>query len=142
MSERRSTYRAKRPAKRKPDKSQSEYEAALVFQIRVAGLEPPTQQYRWHPLRNWTTDIAYPEHKLLFEVQGGVYMVGKGSHTYGDGYINDCRKLNEAQLLGYQMYYLPAPWVDTGEALRYVETALGRKSDWTPPGLADDGFPY
>ena len=45
---------------------------SLETQIRAVGLPPPVTEYRFHPERRWRADFAWPEKKLLVEVDGGV----------------------------------------------------------------------
>lgn len=102
--------------------SQSDLERTLHFQLTVSGLQGWVQQYRWHPERQWAVDFAWPDQKLLVEVQGGVHI--RGRHTRGPGYTEDCRKLAEAQRLGWRVLWLTADVVRSGEGLQWVETAL------------------
>ena len=48
----------------------SELEAMLLLHIRAAGLPEPAQQFRFHPVRLWRADFAWPDAKLLVEVDG------------------------------------------------------------------------
>lgn len=62
------------------------------------GLEP-VKEYRFHPVRKWRFDYAFPEHKVAIEINGGVWKSGR--HNRGQGYINDLEKLNNAAALGW-----------------------------------------
>jgi len=124
MTEKRGRYKARR-RQAPPD-----YEAMLAFQIRVAGLPEPTREFTFHPLRKWRFDFAWPELLVAAEVEGGIF--SNGRHVSPAGFVEDCRKYNEAELLGWRVLRLPAPWIDSGEGLRYVEMALRGRSDWTP----------
>lgn len=63
----------------------------------------PSLEHRFHPVRFWKFDAAWPEYKIAAEVEGGIW--GKdeeqGRHTRGQGYVNDMEKYNAAQLLGW-----------------------------------------
>ena len=137
MTEKRSKYKTRRKPKQQ---APPDYEAMLAFQIKVAGLPEPTREFVFHPVRKWRFDFAWPERRVAAEVEGGIFSYGR--HVSPAGFIEDCRKYGEALLLGWRVLRFPAPWVDSGEALRYLEVALRGQSDWTPPILAEDGFPY
>ncbi len=51
-------------------------------------------------------DFCLPDHKILLEVQGGIYL-GKG-HAGGDQILRDLRKINIAQKRDYKCYLLPS----------------------------------
>ena len=42
----------------------------------------------------------------------------------GAGYERDCEKLNEAQMKGYDVLYVTRAMIESGLALRWIETAL------------------
>jgi very-short-patch-repair endonuclease len=63
------------------------------------GLPRPTREYRFHPTRRWKSDFAWPDKKLICEVEGGVWSSGR--HTRGKGFIGDIEKYNSAIELGY-----------------------------------------
>jgi very-short-patch-repair endonuclease len=75
----------------------------------------------FHPTRRWRLDFANPELKIAIEIEGGIFSGGR--HVSPAGFIEDCRKYNEAALLGWMVLRVPASWVDSGEALRYAEYA-------------------
>ena len=71
------------------------------------GIEEPEKEYRFHPGRKWRADFAWPRRKLLLEIEGGVYSMGR--HTRGAGYVKDLEKYNAACELGYRMLrYVPS----------------------------------
>ena len=102
--------------------SQSGYEVSLIWQVKVAKLEPPTPQYRFAPPRRWTFDLAWPERLLAMEVEGGIWT--RGRHTRGKGYEKDCEKYNEAALRGWRVLRATTGQVGRGEALTWIERAL------------------
>ena len=99
-----------------------DYPALLAAQLRIAGLPEPTFEFRFHPTRKWRYDCAFVEHKILLDVQGGIWMQGK--HTRGAGYENDCRKLNAAILMGYRVLHYSPGMIESGEALADLERIL------------------
>jgi hypothetical protein len=75
--------------------------------------------------RKWLADLAYPELKILIEVEGGVFTQGR--HTRGIGYSNDCIKYNAAQLLGYIVLRYTTGQVRSGEAFAQIYDELRKR---------------
>jgi len=92
----------------------------LVLLMADAGLPEFEREVRFHPVRKWRFDLALD--KLAVEVQGQVYRQGR--HTRGKGYTEDCRKLNEAQLLGWIVLWVTPEMIDNGEAVDFISRAL------------------
>ena len=67
------------------------------------GLPRPVAEFRFHPVRRWRFDFAWPMHKVALEVNGGVWTQGR--HTRGAGAIKDMEKQNAAAVLGWRMLY-------------------------------------
>lgn len=76
----------------------------FLVMVRLAQLPTPVLEHRFHATRRWRFDVAWPEHRVAVELQGGVHAGGR--HTRGAGYINDCDKLNAAQVAGWRLIYL------------------------------------
>ena len=104
----------------------SDGEAALLTHIRVVGLPEPESEYPFNPEREWRFDGAFPDRKIAYEVQGGTH--SRGRHVRGEGYENDCEKLNAAQLLGWRVFYFTTEMVLDGRAIATLEKALNVES--------------
>ena len=65
-------------------------------------LPAPTYEHRFHPRRRWRFDLAWPEHKVALEVDGGTWARAPG-HTWGAGIAADREKQNAAVLLGWRV---------------------------------------
>jgi very-short-patch-repair endonuclease len=74
-----------------------------VFQqlCKSAGLPVPETEYRFYSKRQWRADFAWPDKKLILEVEGGAWTGGR--HTRGSGYIKDLEKYNTMAMLGYRL---------------------------------------
>lgn len=57
------------------------------------------KEFKFHPVRKWRFDYAFPEYKVAVEVDGGVWTGGR--HINPAGYINDMEKLNTAASMGW-----------------------------------------
>ena len=71
--------------------------------------------------RQWRADFAWPEIKVLVEIEGGISIRGDRSHTGAKGYENDCRKYNAAMRLGYRVLRYTASMLYSNEAIDDVE---------------------
>ena len=103
----------------------SELEETLAFQIRAMGLPEPEREYQAVPKRKFRYDFAWPDenHKLLAEVQGGIWI--RGSHARPKGITRDMTKLNLAQLAGWRVLQFSPAMVRSGEAVKMIAKALG-----------------
>ena len=99
-------------------------EAVLAGQIAVAVPPKPEREYKAIPGENYRFDFAWPDHKVLVEVQGGTWMKGKSGHTSGRGIERDTRKLNLAVLAGWRVLQVTTKQVKCGEALSWIMEIL------------------
>lgn len=72
-----------------------------IVHHRLCQIANPEREYRFHPVRKWRFDFAYPDKKIAVECEGGVWT--RGRHTRGMGFIQDCEKYNEATLMGWRV---------------------------------------
>lgn len=90
---------AKKPSYKK------KLEDSLYGEFKLFGLSLPLRQFLFHPKRKWTVDFAWPDLKIIVEVQGGIFMPkGKGGHNRGAYMEKEYEKHNEAARLGWQVY--------------------------------------
>jgi very-short-patch-repair endonuclease len=102
----------------------SHIEQQLSLQMRAAGVPEPVHEYRFHPVRKWRFDFAWPDRMLAAECEGGT-AYGRSRHSRGSGFDADCEKYNTALLLGWRVLRFSGAMVDNGEALQTIEQALG-----------------
>jgi len=86
-------------AKRKPLKEPSSLEKK--FLLCISGLPKPEREYRFHPVRRWRWDFAWPAQKLAVEVDGGAFATGGHSRAIPQAGDND--KTNSAINLGWRV---------------------------------------
>lgn len=80
----------------------SRYEELFLLQYKKTCLPPLKREAYFHPERNWRVDFLIEDHKIIIEIEGGIWM--KGSHVRMHGYQDDCNKYNAAQVLGYKVF--------------------------------------
>lgn len=98
-----------------------------LFYLQATGTmrgHMPQREYRFHPVRKWRFDFAWPTIKLALEIDGGTW-AGKASHASGSGIARDMEKINEAILLGWRVLRSTSGMVKSGEALNLVRRAIG-----------------
>ena len=98
-------------------------EREFALHLFANDLTPVVQEHKFHPDRRWRFDFAWPEQKIAAEIEGGVWT--RGRHTRGKGFINDCDKYNAATLLGWRVFRFTREHIDSGDAIRLIEDALG-----------------
>lgn len=94
----------------------------LARDIKAMALPEPSTEHRFHPVRRWRFDFAWPDVMLAVEVEGGVY--ANGRHSRGAGFTNDCEKYNEATLMGWRVLRVTAPQIKSGQAVEWLRQAL------------------
>lgn len=85
-------------AKRKAKKQE---QARIRRHFRTKGLPGAETEFEFHPDRKWRFDVAWPEHRVALEVEGGVWTGGR--HTRGAGFLADVEKYNAAAVLGWRL---------------------------------------
>jgi very-short-patch-repair endonuclease len=74
--------------------------------------------------RRWEADFAYPDLKLLIEIDGGVWRRGGGAHSHPSNIQRDMEKSNDAALLGYRQLRFTSDQVRNGEAVAFLIRVL------------------
>jgi len=88
----------------------SELEKKFDKIAQLLDLPPYETEYRFHPVRRFRFDVAWPDNQIAVELEGGIYSGGR--HSRGKGFQNDCHKYNLAAECGWTVLRY------TGEDLR------------------------
>ena len=91
----------------------------IPIRCRLLGVPAPIREWRFHDVRKWRLDFAWPDHKVAVEYDGGIYASGR--HTRGSGYDKDCDKFNAATVLGWRVLHVTAPMCKDGRLTGVVE---------------------
>ena len=100
----------------------SHLEDTLLMHINGYEMPTPEREYRFHPVRKWRFDLAWPERKIAAEVEGATWTNGR--HTRGSGFVADCEKYNAAALLGWTVYRFTGSMIEDGAAIETIRRAL------------------
>ena len=100
----------------------------LIKQMKREGLPLATLEHRFHPIRRWKFDLAYPEWMVAFEYEGGIFSAG--AHTRGKHFQSDVEKYNSAGLLGWRVFRIHCDMVykhnrEMDEGWKLIKEALG-----------------
>ena len=71
--------------------------------FREHGIPQPVFEHRFHPVRKWRLDLAWPDQKLCVEVQGGIFIQGR--HSRGAAMLKEWDKLNTLAIMGWRVLY-------------------------------------
>lgn len=102
----------------------SHLEHTLALQLRALSVPTPLTEYRFHPVRRWRFDMAWPELQLAVEVEGGAWTGGR--HTRGSGFEADLEKYHEAMTAGWTLYRCGRALVLSGQAAQLVAMLVDR----------------
>lgn len=123
----------------------SELERTLAFHIRARKLPAPVREYRFAAeatggtgsgvrkrladsgLKDWRFDFAWPDLMLAVEVEGGAWVGGR--HTRGKGFIEDLKKYQEAQRMGWTIYRTAGELIKNGEAVKTIRELIEAKKE-------------
>ena len=101
-----------------------DYPAELAFQCKAVNLPEPVRELKFHPVRRWRFDLAWPDEKLAVEIQGGIWL--QGHHSRGKVISDDCEKMAHELMLGWRVMPVVPAQVTSGEALQWLERILQR----------------
>ncbi len=82
----------------------------------VKGTTDLVMEHKFHPKRKWRFDFAHKPTLTAIEIEGGIYQ--RGRHTRPLGFTADCEKYNEAAYLGWRVFRLSPPMVNSRELER------------------------
>ena len=112
--------------------AQSKLEATLALHMRAAGLRPESE-FRFHKLRRWRFDFAFPDRKIGIECEGGTW--SNGRHVRGLGFEKDAEKYNTAAIDGWLVLRFTGRMIKSGKALMQIEQALQSGKQGRPATL-------
>lgn len=77
----------------------------VFFQLlkQTPEIGEPVEEYRFHNIRKWRIDLAWPDHWLAVEIEGGIYRKDGGGHRSISGYLRDMEKYNSISVHGFYL---------------------------------------
>ena len=98
------------------------YAKRLPLAVYFDGLPKPVAEHRFAAPRRWRFDLAWPQHMIALEQEGGVWIQGR--HSRGAGMVADMEKYNHAAALGWRVFRFTPQQVVSGEAKRMMKNVL------------------
>ena len=90
--------------------------------LECALCEGQAAVHDYHHGRAYRCDFAWPEQRVILEVEGAVWTQGR--HTRGSGFLKDMVKYNALTEAGWAVYRVSQREITSGEALRIIERVL------------------
>ena len=87
----------------------------------VAELPEPEREVRFHPVRKWRFDFAWPAYRVAVEIDGGTW-TGQKSHASGPGIAADIEKSNAAVDLGWRILKFTGADLRGKQILQTIQT--------------------
>lgn len=101
----------------------------LARQLRFLGAPDPIREMLYSAMiggtRRWRADMAWPDLRLIVEVEGGTWSMGR--HIRGAGYAADCEKHNAAQIAGLTVLRYTSDHVRSGYAAIEIAEEIARR---------------
>ena len=88
------------------------YAPVVTALCRDCGWPVPVAEYRFDPVRRWRFDLAWPDHALAVEIEGGLFTGGR--HVQGAALIREYEKLNAATLAGWAVLLVVPRQITSG----------------------------
>jgi len=79
-------------------------------------------EYRFHPVRLWRFDVAWPASKVAIECDGGIWI--RGGHCRGAQIKKDWTKRNIAVGMGWKVLLCEPRDLCTGEMVNQVKECM------------------
>ena len=78
--------------------------------LLTEGIPPPAKEWRFHPIRRWRLDLAWPALLIGIEMHGGTWAGGR--HVRGYGFRKDREKMTTAAVMGWTILEFTADQID------------------------------
>lgn len=100
----------------------SKLETLFWLQVIALDAPEPVREFKFHPVRRWRVDFAWPSLKVAVELEGGIWTGGR--HTRGSGFVADMEKYNALALMGWRLLRFSGDDLRTGVAVNTVAAML------------------
>lgn len=94
----------------------------FLLMVKARKLHRPVPEFRFHPVRKFRFDFAWPEHRLALEVEGGVW--SGGAHGRGTGIVRDMEKATLAAEEGWRIIRVTPSKLATEGTMDSIHRAL------------------
>lgn len=102
--------------------SKTQRYSLFLAMCRTLGLPQPLIEFKFHPTRKFRADFAFLDHKLMVEVDGGLFVSGR--HSRGASREKDMERDAEALKIGWRVLRVSPRHVYDGRAAQWVADIL------------------
>jgi very-short-patch-repair endonuclease len=96
----------------------------VLAYFEECGLPEPILEYKFHPVRKWRFDFAWPQFMVALECDGGIWIAG--GHNRGAQIKATWEKENEANILGWAILKCEPKELCTQATVEMIRAALKR----------------
>jgi very-short-patch-repair endonuclease len=89
---------------------------------KVRGIPEPVTEHRFHAVRKWRFDYAWPQYRVALEVDGGIFTGGK--HGRGAGIAKDHEKANYAAAMGWLLIRVQPKHLNLEVTAQFIKAAI------------------
>ena len=100
----------------------SKLEEAFAETLLQHKLPTSITQYRFASPRRWSFDFAWPDMRIVVEIEGGTWVNGR--HSTGIGFGKDCEKYNAATLMGWRVFRFTTNHLKTLYPIQLLKSCL------------------
>lgn len=104
-------------------------EQTFLLMLKARKIPTPKVEFRYHPIRKFRLDFAWPEYLVGLEVDGGIWT--SGAHGRGTGITRDQEKTNLAAGLGWRILRCTPGKLATSDTLDHISRALEWRTERT-----------
>lgn len=131
----------KRPPKTKPrtkplPKAKEKYLEAeeTLFQELEEGLIGYERKFQFEPTKNWRFDFYIVKLRLLVEIAGSPWAVGRGGKKIANAFC----KYDFAEEMGYKFARLEPHQIESGYAINWIQSQLERLDNGPDQTISTD----
>lgn len=118
--------------------AKDKWEKMFALHVRAFKLPHPQIQFRFYPGRKFQSDFAWPNLKILVELEGGIWRRNEhgnfaGAHSFPGNILRDIEKQSLAASLGYLVFRFTGDDIKSLKAIKMIQEAIrkqeGRQND-------------
>ncbi len=103
------------------ESKRSRWEKTFEFQLKYHEIPPHISQFKFHETRKWAVDFAWPNHRIIVEIEGGIWIKGGAGHSHPISIERDIEKYNQVSLYGYRLFRFTDKEIRSGAAINLLK---------------------
>ena len=102
----------------------SQNQHIFFYILKKNKLPTPIPEFKFIENRKFRADYAWPEYKILLEVEGGIWKKGGGAHSRPSNIMRDIEKYNLATLNGWRVYRTTPQKLTSAETIQAIKNLI------------------